>query len=93
MTEGSNAVQSAMQKLDGFFAGLPPEEQDVIADLVRRAAQQAVEGAEVEGYIILHGFPEALTMNNTPSLFRALGQDENAVVVFKSAPRQPGHSG
>jgi len=93
MGDESTAAESAMHKLDAFFSGLPPDEQGVIADVVRRAAQQAVEGDEVQGFIIINGFPQALTMNNTPSLFRAMGDDVSAFTTYDKLPRQPGQPG
>lgn len=56
MQSNANAAQSAFTKLDRWFAELSPEEQVVIADVLRLAAahvaDEAAESDEVSGYSI-----------------------------------------
>jgi hypothetical protein len=75
MPNNADPARSAFSKLDSWFAGLTPDEQVVIADVLRRAAahaaDEAAEGAdEVSGY----GMPVmfgALSPANTPNLSSA----------------------
>lgn len=54
MADSNNAAQSAFSKLDRWFAELAPDEQVVIADVIRMAAafaaDEAAESDEVSGY-------------------------------------------
>ena len=86
----TDAVTSAIQKLDAFFQTLDPDEQAVISEMVRSSLLGVAEKSEEEvgAYAVL-GFVGGITGANAPVLVSSMGLPPN-FIGGTSMPGGPG---